>query len=331
MKCSRSMPVRTLAFLLFLGVFGVASKACALELALDVSGCPELPEKRVQELMELELTAQVARPAAAARSAALVSISCNGDEVLIRVTDSTTSKVVTRTFTLTEREPDVRARAVALAAAELVITSWMELVLTNPPERAQPAPAWVNENRRAATAVAQQHTRQGTRVDALFPFASFGGTFHAHPGTWGGGLRLSLVWGAARFGVDSDLSVTLDDDRTSLGDVRTNTWSLGLRPALRFETGRWLGSIGIGARLGLARIEGSAADPSTIRGHVVAGTWGGPLAHANFGVSCAHLKVRLGVEGGYASKSVSGSVEGQARAGVSGPWFSTTLGFGWGA
>jgi hypothetical protein len=310
--------------------FVTPSKVSALELALDVGHCPELPEKRVEELIELELTAEV-RPGAGERSAALVTVICSGDEVRIEVSDTTTSKVVSRTFTLTEREPDVRARAVALAASELVITSWMELVLPAPAQHPKPAPAWVNENRRAATTLVRERTQSGLRVADLFAFGAAGGTFNANPGAWGGGVRLSLVWGEARFGVDTDLSLTLDDDRTSLGAVRTNTWSLALRPELRFQAGTALGSFGVGGRVGLVRIEGTAIDASTVRGHVVAGTWGGPLAHANFGLSFAHFVSRLGVEGGFALRSAWGTVDGQARAGVRGPWFFATLGFGWGA
>jgi hypothetical protein len=313
------------------GLLAAPSKARALELELDVASCPELPEKRVQELMQLELTADVSRPRAGERSAASVSVTCSGDEVRIDVRDTTTNKVVSRTFVLTEREPDVRARAVALAAAELVITSWMELVLPAPSEAPKPPPAWVSENRRAATSIVRERTQSGLRVADLFAFAAAGGTFDANPGTWGGGVRLSLVWGEARFGVDTDLSVTLDDDHTPLGQVRTNTWSLALRPELRLKGGNVLASVGVGGRVGIARIEGTAIDASTTRGHVVAGTWGGPLAHANLGLSFAHFVSRLGVEGGFALRSVWGTVDGQARAGVHGPWFFATLGFGWGA
>lgn len=331
MSCSRQVRTRALAFLACAGLIGVAPKAHALELGLEIDGCTDLPEQRVQELLTLELTADVARPRAPGRSAALVSVSCAGDDVRILVTDSTTNKAVSRTFTLTEREPDVRARAVALAAAELVITSWMELVLANPPERPKPAPAWVDDNRRAATSVVREHTEQGTHVDALLAFATLGGTFRARPGARGGGLRLSVVWGETHLASDADLSVTFDDAHTPLGDVRVDTWSLGLRPALRLAAGHWIGTLGVGARLGLARLEGSAFDPSAARGHVVAGTWGGPLAHANVGFSFAHLSLRLGAESGFALRRVTGTVDGREHAGVRGPWFLTTLGFGWGA
>jgi hypothetical protein len=328
---SARLPARKLAVLAAFVLCALPSRASALELALAVHACRDLPEPRVRELMQLELTAQVAPAANDAHTAAAVAVSCSADEVRIEVSDTTTSKVVARTFTLTEREPDVRARAVALAAAELVLTSWLELVLAPPPKPATPAPAWVDENRRAASSLVRARTEQGLRVAALFAFAAAGGTFEAKPGSWGGGLRLSLVWGAARFGVDGDVSLTLDDVHTPLGDVRTNTWSLALRPEVRLTSGHLLGTFGAGARVGLARLEGTALDANTVRGHVVAGTWGGPLVHANFGFSAGHFTSRLGVEGGYALRDVWGTVDGQARAGVRGPWLLVTLGCGWGA
>jgi len=219
---------------------------------------------------------------------------------------------------------------VALAAAELVITSFMELVVENPPARPTAAPRSLDDDRRAAATLAEKHAPQGSRVDALLAFAALGGTFDARPGARGGGLRLSVAWGAPYLGGDADLSLTVDDDRTALGEVRTNTWSLGLRPALRFARAGWLGTIGLGARLGLARLDGTAFDRSIARGRVVAGTWGGPLAHANVGFTLAHVTARLGAEVGFAWRSVSGTVDGRTLAGVRGPWFLTTLGLGWG-
>lgn len=328
MSGSRRLRPSTVAVLSFWGWLGWPAPAHALELGLDVAGCPELPEKRVEELMELELTAKVARPATAERTAALVSVTCTGDDVRILVTDSTTSKAVSRHFTLHETDADVRARAVALAAAELVITSWMELVVADAPAQASATPAWIDENRREATTIARQHSSRGLRVAALFAFGAFGGTFQAAPGAWGGGVRLSLVWGEARFGFDSDLSATVANAHTSLGDVHTNTWSWALRPEVRLTHGPWLGSLGLGARVGLVRIEGSPSNPSTVQGHVVAGAWGGPLAHANFGFTLAPLTLRLGAEAGYAFTSVAGTVDGDPEAGVRGPWFLATLGFG---
>jgi hypothetical protein len=77
-------------------------------------------------------------------------VSCSGEEVSIRVTDAMTGKVVMRAFTLKEAEPDVRERAVALAVAELVLASWLELMLPQPTQSAGSASARSTEDRREA-------------------------------------------------------------------------------------------------------------------------------------------------------------------------------------
>ncbi|MGC4091315.1 MAG: hypothetical protein QM756_26240, partial [Polyangiaceae bacterium] len=155
--------------------FGAISNAQALEVGLEVDACANVAEQRVRELTELELKTRVVPPKAPEHLAASVRVTCNGDQVLIRVIDTTTSKEVSRTFTMTEPEPDVRARSTALAAAELVLTSWMELVLAEPPKATQaPTPRLV-EDRRAASALVRRRTGRGAHVDALLGFAEMGG------------------------------------------------------------------------------------------------------------------------------------------------------------
>lgn len=322
------MKARLPALLGCASVLATASLAHALDVGLDVSACENLSSARVRELTELELKTRVV-PAQAAPLAASVAVTCAGDEVTIRVSDATTNKVVTRTFTLQQSDADVRARAVSLAAAELVLTSWMELMLSEGGEREAPASPRVAEDRRAASALVRRRTGRAAHVAALLAFAESGGTFRAAPWTAGGGLRLAITFAEPRFGLDTDFSMTTASQSTTLGDVRTNTWSLSVRPSFCFTGSALFASAGVGARAGLARIEGHAVDPSAARGRVVAGAWAGPLAHANIGFSLHHVAAVLGAEAGYALRGVSGSVDSSDRAGVRAAWFFLSLGLGW--
>lgn len=306
------------------------SNAYGLEVGLEAHGCADLSEARVRDLAALELTTKVVAPQARHLPGALVLVSCRGAEVSIHVTDSMTGKLVMRTFTLQEAERDVRARAIALAVAELVLTSWLELTLPQPTQNEGLA-SHASEDRREASAIAHRRTGRGAYLDGVLAFAEVGGTFRATPWTRGVGLRLSLVFAQPALTMDADLSATLASYRTALGGVRVNTWSLALRPALRWQRGPWLSTAGVGARVGLARIQGSPADPNAARGRSLVGTWGGPLVHANVGVNLAYFATRLGGEAGYSLHGVSGSVEGRDRAGVRGAWLMVSLGFGWGA
>jgi hypothetical protein len=131
-------------------VAGAPFKAHALEVGLEARGCSDLSQERVRHLAALDLTTRVVAPEAPHPPGALVLVSCSGEEVSIRVTDAMTGKVVMRAFTLKEAEPDVRERAVALAVAELVLASWLELMLPQPTQSAGSASARSTEDRREA-------------------------------------------------------------------------------------------------------------------------------------------------------------------------------------
>lgn len=314
----------------FVVVMSAAFDALALEVGLEARGCASISHERVRELATLELTTRVVAPRAAEPPGALVLVSCTGEQVSIRVTDEMTGKVVLRSFILEDAEPDVRARAVALAVAELVLTSWLELMLPQPADPKGSATAHT-EDRREASAIVRRRTNGGPHVDGVFAFGEVGGTSRAKPWTRGVGLRLSLVLSEPTLALDADLSATTASDRSALGEVYVQTWSFAARPSLRLRRGAWLGTLGVGARVGLARIEGSPADVSASRGRSLIGAWGGPLVHANLGLQFSPVALRLGGEAGYALRGISGSVQGSDRGGVQGPWLLVSLGFGWGA
>src|SRR3954466_4460504 len=181
MKWPRSLRSGVLAAWGVVAPLALSSNAYALEVGLDVHNCANVPEMRVRELAALELSTPVVRPHLGERMAVSVSVSCAKTDVSIQVADATTGKTVSRTFALLVHEPDVRARAVALAAAELVLSSWMELAIAPPGDPAKPKGAAATEDLRAATAIVRSRTARAAHVDALLAFSTFGGTFHAKP------------------------------------------------------------------------------------------------------------------------------------------------------
>jgi hypothetical protein len=314
-----------------LAIVCATPRAHGLEVGVEAQGCADLSEPRLRELAALELTTRVVAPRAPRPPGARVLVSCSGERVAIRVTDSMTGKMVMRSFTLKADAPEVRVRAIALAVAELVLTSWLELMLPQPNRSEAATSVRALEERREARAIVQKLTSRGAYVDGVFAFAELGGTLRAAPWTGGVGLRLSVVFAEPALTLDADLSATLSASRTELGSVRTNTWSLAVRPALRLQRGPWLGTAGMGVRAGLARIDGRPAELGASRGRSLVGSWGGPLVHANLGLNLDHFATRLGGEVGYALRGVAGSVEGRERAGVRGAWVMLSLGVGWGA
>jgi len=328
------MTVGLCALALGISLLG-ASGAAASDVGLELDPCLGLPEAEVRRLTELELAMHVVPASPGAQLAATVSVTCLDDQALIRVTDVSTSASLGRTLDFTSSAVDVRARALALATAELLLAHWAELTRSAPPKAAAPsAPtpttAPPTEKGIAAPVVASLPERgRSAHVEYVLAFAQASSTFGFSDVGWGGGLRLGWISGLSWLGADFELSAARGGSESALGAVHSTIWSFAARPTLRLAERPLFVGVGLGARLGYAHFEGSPHDPEQVRGRVVAGSWGGPLGHAELGLELNHFFGCAGVEAGYALKTVKGSVDGKVEAGVSGAFGSATLGLGW--
>ncbi|HYP98943.1 MAG TPA: hypothetical protein VER96_09725 [Polyangiaceae bacterium] len=323
------------ALALGITLLGVPS-AAASEVGLEVDPCLGLPEAEVRRLTELELATHVVPTSPSARLAVTVRVTCLDDQALIRVSDAGTTEALERTLDFTSPEVDVRARALALATAELLLAHWTEL--TGEPQKREPsagpetatkAPAESPKTTPPFAASSKQEPRSSAHWDYLLGFAQASSTFDLADVGWGGGLRLGWVSGLSWLAADFELSAARGKRETELGHVHTTTWSVAARPTLRLVDRPLFVGVGVGARFGFAHVEGTPSDPEQVRGRVVSGTWGGPLAHGELGFGVNHFFGCAGVEAGYALKTVKGSVDGQVAAGVSRVFGSASLGFGW--
>jgi hypothetical protein len=311
-----------------------APSAAVSDVGLEVDPCLGLPEAEVRRLVDLELETYVAPASAGESLTAIVRVTCLDDQALIRVTDAN-NKTLERTLDFTSSEGDVRARALALATAELLLAHRSELTRSVPKKEpvaaAKPTPQRPPETRTApvSTPGNGSEPRSSARLDYVLGFAQLTSTFELSDLSWGGGIRLGWVSGLNWLGGDFELSATRGKQETTLGNVYTTTWSVAARPTWRLTERPVFVGVGLGARFGFARVEGMPSHAEEARGRVVAGSWGGPLGHAELGFGSNHFFACAGVEAGYALKAVKGSVDGQAEAGVSGVFGSATLGIGW--
>jgi len=317
-----------------------ASSAGALEVSLDVERCPSLARDHMFQLVALELDARVVTPDRAGEQTARVEVTCAGADVQLAVSDRLTGKLLTRTMTLGDRNAQVGARLIAIAVAELVLTSWMELTLP----RASAAPqadgaAAAPELRRAAQERAQRHFPRAAGTGYVLAVGQALGPFDGVGVAWGGGLRFGWTAGGApvdddvsiwRPGVDLELTTARNEARRGLGTVDVSMWSAALRVSLRRARGRSWFDVGAGGRAGVARLAGMPDDVTTTRGATLAGTWAGPIAYVGVGRRFWRLAVAAGVEGGIVLRAVSGLVDDGASISVAGRWLSGTLAIGWG-
>jgi hypothetical protein len=312
----------------------------ALEVSLDVDRCAFLPRDQVFKLVALELDAPVVTPDRAGEQTARVEVACAGAEVHLAVSDRLTGKLLTRTMTLGERDAQVGARLVAIAVAELVLTSWMELTL--PRASAAPrtdGPPAAPELRRAAQERAQRHFPRSGGTGYVLAVGQAVGPFEGVGVAWGGGLRFGWTLGGARVeddvsiwrpGFDLELTTARNEAGRGLGTVDVSIWSAALRVSVRLARGRSWFDAGAGGRLGVARLAGTPVDVTTTRGATLAGTWAGPIAYVGVGRRFWRLAATAGIEGGTVLRSVSGLVDDGPEISVAGRWLSGTLAIGWG-
>ena len=323
------------------------------EISLDIDRCATLPRDEVLRLAALELDARVVPSSASAAPSpsepsrvTQIRISCDGPTVQTTVVDPITGKQLTRTMDLpSQGSAAVAARTVALGAAELVITSWMELTMSPPAERApqQPpsSPAPSEDLRRAAQDRALRRAGRDGGAARVLVLAQAAGPFTGMGLGWGGGLRLGWTFArrwidrgevSGRPGVALELTETRAsaDAGDSLGSVRASMWSAALRASFTLRRGRASLDLGAGARFGLARLSGTPADASRTRGGTLAGTWAGPVAYAGVGVHAVPVLIEAGVEAGQVLRSVEGLVDGGTPVSIAGRWLAATLAVGWG-
>ncbi len=315
------------------------------EISLDIDRCPALPHDEVLRLAALELDARVVPASSAEKSRVTqIQIACDGTAVQTTVVDPITGKQLSRTMDLAAQgsASAVAARAVALGAAELVITSWMELTMSPPPGRASGSlPAAPSaELRRAAQDRALRRAGHDAGAGRALVLAQAAGPFSGMGLAWGGGLRLGWTFArrwidrgetTGRPGVDLELTETRADVGGDVGTVRASTWSAALRGTFTLRRGRASLDLGAGARVGLARLAGTPADPSRTRGGTLAGTWAGAIAYAGVGVRASAVLITAGLEAGQVLRTVEGLVDGGTPVSIAGRWLAGTVAVGWGS
>jgi hypothetical protein len=145
--------VQLLGFALVV-LWSAAARASGPPVLLGVTDCGELDEHEVRRLVVAELGAIPAEQQEP--GVTLVAVRCGGLRVTIRVHDPLSRKDLERSFDAAPLDRRARARWIALAAAELVLSSWAEIEL-NPNPKVPPAgPESPAPVRRAAAAAVRK-------------------------------------------------------------------------------------------------------------------------------------------------------------------------------
>ena len=287
--------------------------------------CESLATDRVRVQLALELPS-ASRPHRGPTTG--VTATCSLDVVQLAVDDPLTGKALSRIIDLSHAVPDVRARVVAIAVAELVIASWLELE-ANPRPRVRPMGRDATDDVRheAMSMLRGPKGLSGGRLRLTVALSTQ--IFVAQPLVlWGGGLRVASDW-FARWGWAVDVLAQHGRFVRAVGTVAADT----ITAAASIMGHRNWAHVGLrggaGFRLGAASLDGTPTDAGSTRGSRVVWATGGPFATLSVSaVPVCGLALELAVEGGYSVFSMGGLINGGRDVAIEGPFIGLQLGVG---
>lgn len=311
---------------------GAAAPQSPAQVQLTVDACVAAPRSEIERLCALELGAQPLPPSVISSDATRLLVTCRERLILLQVDDPVTGKTTQRLINVGRLAPPGQARLLALALAELVTASWVELALSPKPQVPSAQALATPVARRAATLAVEQ--RGASRALRLAALVLCGGRFALREGRaplWGGGLRLQATH-PRHLGGALDLQYHRGADEATLGVVTTE--QLSASAALFYHHAWGPGArraglqIGGGALGGAVRISGEPAPDSGAQSGTVWGATAGLYASGAAALTLGRLALQVVTEAGYTLRPVVGRAAAVEVAGISGPWLGLHLGIG---
>jgi hypothetical protein len=287
----RSDVPRTLPALLAILCFGGPALAAA-EPRVTVEGCPESLSRGLERFVGIEL-----EPLSDGTREIDVQVGCGTDTVVLLI--SVDGQSQTRSMDLRAMAPSVRARMVALTAAEVV----RELQALPPlPPRKESEPIAVDDGSRAP----RKRDDSVGELEGFFQAAQF--DLYGNV-LLGGGLRFAYTdarpW---RFALDFGASTYRYT--SELGSVRLILASFGARIGHVVPLGSLALELGAGGRVGVARISGTPAAEEQVASGSVAGVWSAPFGFLGVAAPISgDWRVGADLEIGYVTSPVRGRVD----------------------
>ena len=284
----------------------------------------------VGRIAAIELHATRVPPAEEGADVTRIDVACEGEEVALRVADPLTSKEVSRRVSVAGVELRARARTIALAVAELVSASWVELE-TTPEPKVEPIPKRFPPRNALPHARPRPHAsqREPARVAPPVVFQAVAGArvfFESRELLLGGGLVVE-PWLTRSVLLRFDGFVEHGSGTRMPGDVTVDTTSTGAGVGLGMRASALRLTTTLGVRVGYARLVGLSR-VSGLQGAALDGAWVGP--ELAFGLELfpnAHVHAVVSATFGWAVAGVVGPVPGDRDVLARGPLGALTVGF----
>jgi hypothetical protein len=295
--------------------------------AVEIGACLDVEPSEVRRIVAIELRALMTPANGAMEPITRVAVDCYNPLVEIRVEDPITGKSLVRRIDLSTFDRSIRARLLALAIAELVSSSWTELV-SNPEPTVAPAGATASEGERKAAKQVVVAREEERLHPITFGAMAEGRSFLRGAGPLVGGRVELLPWlPVGLFVVDA----TIDHGtaKAALGDVSVTSAMGGVGWRAHYANTTWLLEAGGEARLGAIWLSGTPSAPSETAAGGGAALAGGPVFVVRAGLFAAErTMITLGAELGYSVLGARGRVGTGDEVRADGVWVGLALGVG---
>lgn len=317
-------------FSLLLLLAASIARAQGPEISVSVDPCVPVEHAQLEKLLAIELG--TSSPQGVPRASTHVWVSCGSQGVELRLEDGVTRKSMQRVLPAASFRDPSSARLLALAIAEFVVASWIELSV-QPQHAVEPiGPAPSQAEQRMAERVVRQRAplpasspQANDSLSAAFSLQ----TWSSHGGVFvGGGLRLieqALPWLA--WSIAGDFGTAGVD--VSLGTVRITTASAALNLAVRLGGNPVAFYTGPGGRIGFARTVGEPSDSTRTKGDHFFAPYGGATWWSRFEYAASpRVRVGLDLELGVITLPVKDTADQRELLSLEGLWFTSGLTLG---
>jgi hypothetical protein len=333
----------------WLGVLHVAASAALAQPVADGGGsasgvtttvdpCVPVDPEQFQRVLSIELGTSIeyGADAPAASGLTTVHVTCSERGIELRLEDGITRKSMVRVLDPSRLEPASRTRLLALAVAEFVVASWVELRINEKPavEPAGPRPD-PGASALARRAVQHKVDLEAPPAETSEPAAAWELAALFRLEGWSSQLGLVPTFalragqrpvGHLGFTLGADLGFTRVS--AAQGQVRITLGSLLGALLYVARAGDFDLSAGAGGRFGFVSMQGEASD-SLVRGASFSAPFGGPLTLARAVYHASKpLYLFAEAEAGLVTLPATGLSGKRVIAEINGAWASVGLGIG---
>ncbi len=294
-----------------------------------IDACVPVDRAQLDRVLAIELGTS-AESASSQTGPTHVHVRCVDAGIELNLEDALTRKTMVRVLPSDSFQDASSTRLLALAIAELIVASWVELRLPRKVEPVGPPPSTAARSAAARAVEKQDPGPQPLELSERSTEIALTGLMQAWSEQdailFGAGARLVHAptrWLA--FSVAADLALATVEN--SLGNILLRASAVSVAGLVRLPLKPFVLLTGPGGRLGLAQISGEATDPRRVRSTAFYAPYGGLLWLARAGVAVSEsFSIVLDLELGVTTLPIRGLARNASVVALDGAFLTAGLG-----